>query len=182
MKRSILISGVLGCVLYTLALGGAQTLSADELLSETVTVKLSGELPEEAAWSPTFDLDTINTSSGGTIQLLTTDSIAYSAKWAVGYDRQITLTIAPKTGVSSLGQGIEILTGDVEEEGSYAWDYSVIDPSILPRSGQYSLSYTIFDDDTVFADYTAQATITLVPEPAAAICLLFMAALFIKRK
>ena len=156
--------------------------------TESVTVTLDSEPSADAAWSDEFSLDTANVASGGTIQLHTSDAITFSAKWAPGYERYITLMANKKSddeeGIMAfdLTNSVEILTSDEEEEGVYAWDYSVIDPTKLPRTASYSLSYVIFSGDKVFDTQETEATITLVPEPGAALLLALMALSLMKRK
>lgn len=117
------------------------------------------EVPAGAVWSSDFDLDTFSIAPGKTIVLRPTDALTYSAQWAPGENRQISL-------FATADDPYEIMTSGAEAEGSYVWNYESVDPSVLPRNATYTLSYTIFSGQTTLTNETAEARIKLLPEPA----------------
>lgn len=58
------------------------------------------------------------------------------------------------------------MTSGVEAEGSYVWNYTSVDPAVLPRNANYTLSYTITTNGVPIATEQAESTIKLTPEPA----------------
>lgn len=117
------------------------------------------EVPAGAVWSSNFDLDNYNIAPGKTLELAPTDALNYSAKWAEGENRQISL-------VATGQDPYDIMTSGTEAEGSYVWNYESVDPSVLPRDTTYTLSYTIFSGETVLDTVEAETKIKLLPEPA----------------
>ncbi len=125
-----------------------------------VAVSLNAvEVPAGAVWSSDFDLDNYNIAPGKTLELAPTDALNYSAKWAEGENRQISL-------VATGQDPYDIMTSGTEAEGSYVWNYESVDPSVLPRDTTYTLSYTIFSGETVLDTVEAETKIKLLPEPA----------------
>ena len=160
------------------------------LLHEEAPVTIGEGHPLLPIWSTGYRVDTKNVASGKSIEVKPTDSISYSAKWALngqGFNRKITLYtvdqgensilsfFSPST--SSAGDTYTIMTSAVEGEGTYQWDYSEVDPGVLPRGDSYTLNYSIFDNDdqsTVFQNVTGVATITITPEPSLALLALLV--------
>ncbi len=146
--------------------------------------------PLSPTWSANFSVDTKNVAAGKSIELKPTDSISYSAKWALngqGFNRKITLYTVDQgensllsffsPSISSSGDTYTIMTSSVEGEGTYQWNYEGVDPGVLPRNDSYTLNYSIFDNDdqsTVFEAATGVATITITPEPSLAILALLV--------
>ena len=125
-----------------------------------VAVSLNAvEVPAGAVWSSDFDLDNYNIAPGKTLELAPTDALNYSAKWAEGENRQISL-------VATGQDPYDIMTSGTEAEGSYVWNYESVDPTVLPRDTTYTLSYTIFSGETVLDTVEAESKIKLLPEPA----------------
>ena len=134
-------------------------------------VAIASSEPEPTVWSSEFSFDSLNIASGKTLLLLPTDNITYSTQWAFGHNRKITLTATPN-GNSTSGFSIldtnnpyEFFTSGEEETGTYAWDYTKIDPQVLPRDDLYTLSYRVHDDETTFATEDAIVNIAILPEP-----------------
>ena len=125
----------------------------------------------QEVWSSRVNIDTLNIAPGETLTLLPTDNITYGTQWAFGYDRKITLTATidsyGTSGFSILDTSnpYEIFTSGEEESGTYAWDYLKVDPSVLPRDAVYTLSYSIYDNETTFATRDAIVKIAILPEP-----------------
>lgn len=160
------------------------------LLHDEAPVTIGEGEPLLPIWSTGYRVDTKNVASGKSIEVKPTDRISYSAKWALngqGFNRKITLYtvdqgensilsfFSPST--SSAGDTYTIMTSAVEGEGTYQWDYSEVDPGVLPRGDSYTLNYSIFDDDnpsTVFEAYTGVSTITITPEPSLALLALLV--------
>lgn len=160
------------------------------LLRDEAPVTIGEGEPLYPVWSDGYRVDTKNVASGKSIEVKPTDRISYSAKWALngqGFNRKITLYtvdqgensilsfFSPST--SSAGDTYTIMTSAVEGEGTYQWDYSEVDPGVLPRGDSYTLNYSIFDNDdqsTVFQNVTGVATITITPEPSLAILALLV--------
>ena len=117
------------------------------------------EVPEGAVWSSEFSLDNYNVAPGKTLELQPTDALTYSTQWADGENRQVTL-------LATAQDPYTIMTSDVEAEGSDVWNYTSVDPSVLPRNATYTLSYTIFSGETVLDTKEADSKITITPEPA----------------
>ena len=140
------------------------------------TLLLADDVPENT-WSESGSLDTVNIAAGKTITLLTTDQITYSTKWAFGDDRQITLS-ATRENASPY----DFMTSAREAEGTYCWDYTEEDPSIVPLDETYTLSYTIHNGDTVYDTQRAVVSVALMPEPGVALGLLTLALLFVRKK
>ena len=139
---------------------------------------LAETFPSDTFWTP-LSLDT----TAQTKELEITYPIPYSAKWAYGdYDRTITIT-ATQVGDtnSTTAASYTILTSSQEETGSYAWNYTLIDPEILPRGVAYTLNYKIFDGDDVFETKISEASVILVPEASTSLLALLLLSL-IKRK
>lgn len=160
------------------------------LLHEEAPVTIGEGQPLSPIWSTGYRVDTKNVASGKSIEVKPTDNISYSAKWALngqGFNRKITLYtvdqgensilsfFSPST--SSVGDTYTIMTSAVEGEGTYQWDYSEVDPGVLPRGDSYTINYSIFDNDdqsTVFQNVTGVATITITPEPSLAVLALLV--------
>lgn len=117
------------------------------------------EVPAGAVWSSEFSLDNYNVAPGKTLELQPTDALTYSTQWADGENRQVTL-------LATAQDPYTIMTSDVEAEGSDVWNYTSVDPSVLPRNATYTLSYTIFSGETVLDTKEADSKITITPEPA----------------
>ncbi|MBR5901192.1 hypothetical protein IKZ40_02460 [bacterium] len=138
--------------------------------SETVYVTLSDDTFVEANWSGDFKLDNVSVSAD-TLTLDSPASITYSTDWIEGYDRSMTIQLVEKgsSGPSVFSVPSEpytVFTSEGEENGDYSWDYSGVDPTVLPRNTSYLLTYTVYSEDgTVFGTETATATINLLPEP-----------------
>ena len=134
-------------------------------------VAIASSEPEPTVWSSEFSFDSLNIASGKTLLLLPTDYIIYSTQWAFGYDRKITLTATPNgnstSGVSILDTNnpYEFFTSGEEETGAYVWDYTQVDPAVLPRESSYTFSYNIHDSSRTFATENAVVNITILPEP-----------------
>ena len=128
-------------------------------------------MPDQLVWSSGVSIDTLNISPGETLTLLPTDNITYGTQWAFGYDRKITLTATidsyGTSGFSILDTNnpYEIFTSGEEESGTYAWNYLKVDPAVLPRDAVYTLSYSIYDDETTFATRESVVKIAILPEP-----------------
>ena len=144
-------------------------------------------LSSKETWSADGSIDTRNIASGQTLLLLPTDNITYSTQWSFGYDRKITLTAIPN-GNSTSGFSIldtnnpyEFFTSGEEESGTYAWDYTKIDPQVLPRDDLYTLSYSVHDDETTFATEDAIVNIAILPEPGIIIGFALMALVALRR-
>ena len=128
-------------------------------------------LSSKEVWSSSTDIDTLNIAEGKTIELLPTDSITYSTKWAFGYDRKITLAatsdgyVTSGFSISDANNAYEFFTSGEEESGTYVWNYTKVDPTVLPRDAIYALTYRIYDDNKTFATEDAVVNVTIVPEP-----------------
>ena len=133
------------------------------------------EVPAGAVWSSNFDLDNYNVAPGKTLELSPAAALSYSAKWAEGENRQASL-------LATSSDPYQIMTSDVEAEGSYVWNYKSVDPSVLPRGDIYTLSYTITSGGTVLGTEEAESKISLLPEPALLFLLPLLFALFYGRK
>ena len=158
------------------------------LLHEEAPVTIGEGHPLLPIWSTGYRVDTKNVASGKSIEVKPTDSISYSAKWALngqGFNRKITLYTVDQgaSGILSFfaannaGDTYTIMTSAVEGEGTYQWDYSEVDPGVLPRGDSYTLNYSIFDSDddsTVFEAVTGVTTITITPEPSLALMALLL--------
>ena len=134
-----------------------------------------GALPTlgNTAWSESSNLDTVSVSSGKSLELQPNDAIRYSTKWVNGYDRKITLFVrelASTSGFSffSTGDTTTVYESSGDEEGAYVWNYTQVDPSVLPRNASYSLNYSVTDKNNgyEFGSSQALATITITPEPS----------------
>ncbi|MBO4553103.1 hypothetical protein J5754_01690 [bacterium] len=138
--------------------------------SETVYVTLSEDTSVETNWSDDFKLDNVSVSKD-TLELDSPASITYSTDWIEGYDRSVKIQLVEKesSGPSIFSVPSEpytVFTSEGEEKGDYSWDYSGVDPTVLPRNTSYLLTYTVYSDDgTVFGTETATAAINLLPEP-----------------
>lgn len=117
------------------------------------------EVPAGAVWSSDFDLDNYNVAPGKTLELAPTDALTYSTKWADGENRQVTI-------LATAQDPYTVMTSGVEAEGSYVWNYTSVDPAVLPRNASYTLSYTITTNGVPIAVEQAESTIKLTPEPA----------------
>ena len=117
------------------------------------------EVPAGAVWSSDFDLDNYNVAPGKTLELAPTDALTYSTKWADGENRQVTI-------LATAQDPYTVMTSGVEAEGSYVWNYTSVDPAVLPRNANYTLSYTITTNGVPIATEQAESTIKLTPEPA----------------
>ena len=150
-------------------------------------VVISSSEPEPTIWSSEFSFDSLNIASGQTLLLLPTDNITYSTQWAFGYDRKITLTATPNGNstsgfsTSDLASSYEFFTSGVEKSGTYAWDYTKIDPQVLPRDVLYTFTYSIYDGETTFATEDAIVNIAILPEPGLIIGFALMALVAIRR-
>ena len=117
--------------------------------------------------------------SQDTLELDSPASIIYSTDWIEGYDRSMKIQLTEKepSGPSILSVPSEpytVFTSEGEEKGDYSWDYSGVDPTVLPRNTSYILTYTVYSDDgTVFGTETATAAINLLPEPGFMLVLAF---------
>ena len=137
--------------------------------TETVYVTLSTDIRVDATWSDSFELDNVSVL-GPTLELDTPAKITYSTDWIVGYERNVKIQITEKEssepGIFSASvEPYTLFTSSGEDQGDYSWDYSGVDPAVLPRNASYSLTYTVYNGDTVFGSENASATINLVPEP-----------------
>ena len=102
------------------------------LLSSFTTINVVADpvIPSDTNWS---DLDYLDTT-GENKELLPTYPIPYSAKWAENdYDR--TFAMSAEDVDSEFSYEIEEFAE--EEEGTYAWDYTEIPASELPRGTMY---------------------------------------------
>ena len=117
------------------------------------------EVPAGAVWSSDFSLDNYNVAPGKTLELKPTDALTYSTKWADGENRQVTI-------LATAQDPYTVMTSGVEAEGSYVWNYTSVDPAVLPRNANYTLSYTITTNGVPIATEQAESTIKLTPEPA----------------
>ncbi len=143
-----------------------------EVIETDVTYVTIGEgSPISPTWSGDGDVDTLEIASGNTIELKSGESLTYGANWASGYERKISLFA---TCLLPGSETYEIMTSGVEEYGNYAWNYSEVAPSILPRNTDYTLSYVIFNDDMTIDSQDAIVNVTLVPEPALLFSLLLL--------
>ena len=146
--------------------------------SETVYVTLSDDTSVATNWSDDFKLDNVSVSAD-TLLLDSPANITYSTDWIEGYDRSVKIQLVEKesSGPSIFSLSSEpytVFTSEGEEKGDYSWDYSHVDPTVLPRNTSYILTYTVYSDDgTVFGTETATAAITLLPEPGFALLLAF---------
>lgn len=166
------------------------------LLRDEAPVTIGEGEPLYPVWSDGYSVDTLNIAPGKSIEIKPNTSISYSAKWASsgnGFNRKITLYTVDQgessvlsffAANSNAGETYEIMTSEVEGEGAYQWDYSEVDPAVLPRGDSYTLNYTIFDDDnpsTVFEAYTGVSTFTITPEPSFALLGLLLFGLFSRK-
>lgn len=117
------------------------------------------EVPAGAAWSSDFDLDNYNVAPGKTLELSPAAALSYSAKWADGENRQVTI-------LATAQDPYTVMTSGTEAEGSYVWDYESVDPTVLPRGDTYTLSYAITSGETILDTVDADSKIKLLPEPA----------------
>ena len=153
--------------------------------SETVYVTLSDDTFVATNWSDDFKLDNVSVSAD-TLELDSPASITYSTDWIEGYDRSVKIQLAEKQSsgpsiFSAESEPYTVFTSEGEEKGDYSWDYSGVDPAVLPRNTSYILTYTVYSDDgTVFGTETATAAINLLPEPGFAL-LLALALIVLKR-
>ena len=132
------------------------------------------DIPSDTIWSD-LDLDT----TGQTKELLPSYPIPYSAKWAENdYDRTFALSAEEVGGAVSYS----IAEFAEEEEGTYAWNYTLVPASELPRGATYKLSYVIKNDETVFDSQLSAASVTLLPEPCVALVLTFFGLAILRRK
>ena len=134
------------------------------------------DIPTETIWA---DLDYLDTT-GQTKDLLPTYPIPYSAKWAEGEYGRI-FSMSAEDVDSEFSYAIE--TFGVEEEGTYAWDYTEVAASDLPRGATYKLSYKIQNTSAViFDEQLSVASVTLLPEPCAALVLALLGLVIFRRK
>ena len=133
------------------------------------------EVPAGAVWSSDFDLDNYNVAPGKTLELSPAAALSYSAKWAEGEDRKISL-------VATAQDPYDIMTSGTEAEGSYVWDYESVDPTVLPRGDTYTLSYAITSGETILDTVDADSKIKLLPEPAMLFLIPLMLLLCVGRK
>ena len=153
--------------------------------SETVYVTLSDDTFVATNWSDDFKLDNVSVSAD-TLTLDSPTSITYSTDWIEGYDRSMMIQLVEKESsepsvFSVPSEPYTVFTSEGEEKGDYNWDYSHVDPAVLPRNTSYILTYTVYSDDgTVFGTETATAAINLLPEPGFAL-LLALAFIVLKR-
>jgi formylglycine-generating enzyme required for sulfatase activity len=117
------------------------------------------EVPAGAVWSSNFDLDNYNVAPGKTLELSPAAALSYSAKWAEGEGRQMTI-------LATAQDPYTVMTSGTEAEGSYVWDYESVDPTVLPRGDTYTLSYAITSGETILDTVDADSKIKLLPEPA----------------
>ena len=128
-------------------------------------------MPGHEVWPSSTSIDTLEIAPGKTLTLLPTDNITYGTQWASGYDRKITLMATidsyDTSGFSILDTNnpYEFFTSGEEESGTYAWDYTKVDPSVLPRDAIYTLTYSIYDDNTTFATNDSVVKVAILPEP-----------------
>ena len=147
------------------------------LLSSFTTINVVADVPPETDWSELDYLDT----TGQTKELLPTYPIPYSAKWAENdYDR--TFALSAEDVESEFSYDIKEFAE--EEEGTYAWDYTEIPASELPRGTMYKLSYVIKNSDgsTTFDSQLSAASVTLLPEPSVILVLTVLGLSILIRK
>lgn len=137
-------------------------------------------------WSGKASADAYDAAEGRSVLIKPDDAISYSAKWAVGHNRKITVYAKENgAGVSSAGDPYVIKESGVEEEGTCVWDYEEIDPSVLPRGSVYTLAYDIVDSSTGYdlsGEVSALPKITILPEPGALAILLLSALAFVRKR
>ena len=145
------------------------------LLGSLTTINVMADtVPSGTIWSD-LDLDT----TGQTKELLPTYPIPYSAKWAENdYDRTFALSAESVDGEISC----EIEEFAEEEEGTYAWDYTDVPASELPRGTTYKLYYEIKNGETVFDSQLSAASVTLLPEPGVVLVLTILGLAILRRK
>ncbi|MBP5626686.1 hypothetical protein J6X96_00760 [bacterium] len=137
---------------------------------------LADSAPEGTVWSG-LDLDT----TSQTRALTPTYPIPYSTDWVKGqYDKSISVSVEQTD--ETPGAAFDLLTTAGEETGTYAWDYTSLDPEELPRTGTYSLKYRIFKGSTTYASGVSEASVTVLPEPGTLLfALSLMLCAFVKR-
>ena len=141
----------------------------------TVSVMADPVIPSDTDWSNLDYLDT----TGQTKELLPTYPIPYSAKWAENdYDRTFAMSAEEVDG--EITYDIEEFAE--EEEGTYAWDYTGVPASELPRGTTYKLSYVIKNDTTVYDSQLSVAAVTLLPEPSVVLAFLVLGLSVLRRK
>lgn len=133
------------------------------------------EVPAGAVWSSNFDLDNYNVAPGKTLELSPAAALSYSAKWAEGEDRKMTI-------LATAQDPYTVMTSGTEAEGSYVWDYESVDPTVLPRGDTYTLSYAITSGETILDTVDADSKIKLLPEPAMLFLIPLMLLLCVGRK
>ena len=146
------------------------------LLSSITTINVVADpvIPSDTDWS-NLDLDT----TGQTKELLPTYPIPYSAKWAENdYDRTFALSAEDVDG--EISYAIEEFAE--EAEGTYAWNYTGVPASDLPRGATYKLSYAIKNGETVYDSQLSAASVTLLPEPSVTLVLLVLGLSVLRRK
>ena len=148
------------------------------LLSSFTTINVVADpvIPSDTIWQD-FELDT----TGQTKELLPTYPIPYSAKWAENdYDRTFALSAEEVDGEVSY----DIAEFAEETEGNYAWDYTDVPASELPRGTTYKLSYAIKNSDgsTTFDSQLSVASVTLLPEPSVILVLTVLGLSILRRK
>ena len=132
-------------------------------------------IPSDTDWS---DLDYLDTT-GQTKELLPTYPIPYSAKWAESdYDRTFVMSAEEVGGEISY----DIEEFAEEAEGTYAWDYTEVPASELPRGTTYKLSYVIKNGETVYDSQLSVASVTLLPEPSVVLAFLVLGFSVLRRK
>ena len=149
---------------------------ATTLLLTTISVVADPVIPSDTDWSNLDYLDT----TGQTKELLPTYPIPYSAKWAENdYDRTFAMSAEEDGGEFSYA--IEEFAE--EEEGNYAWDYTDVPASELPRGTTYKLSYVIKNGEgTPFDTQLSVASVTLLPEPSVILVLTVLGLSILRRK
>ena len=147
------------------------------LLSSFTTINVMADtvIPSDTIWQD-FELDT----TGQTKELLPSYPIPYSAKWAENdYDRTFALSAEEVDGEISY----DIEEFAEEEEGNYAWDYTDVPASELPRGTTYKLSYVIKNGEgTPFDTQLSVASVTLLPEPSVILVLTVLGLSILRRK
>ena len=145
------------------------------LLGSLTTINVMADtVPSDTIWQD-FELDT----TGQTKELLPTYPIPYSAKWAENdYDRTFALSAEEVDGEVTY----DIEEFAEEEEGNYAWDYTDVPASELPRGTTYKLSYVIKNGSTTFDSQLSVASVTLLPEPSVILVLTVLGLSVLRRK
>lgn len=150
-------------------------LSTTLVFSANTLLFADPKVPSDVSWSA-LTLDT----TGNTKKLLPTYPIPYSAKWATNdYDRSFSLSAVDVDDVSF---NYAVNTFAEEGEGAYAWDYSNVPLSELPRDATYRLAYTIGKNAVVFDGKRSAVSVKLLPEPGLTFLLAVSGLTLLRRK